>query len=227
MNRMHTSLSKFSVAVFTMSTLILSSCSKDKGDDEGGKNEEVVFQDNFDNGATAIWKAGTSGSATKSIADGHFVLTHTGSAAAVYKTWAATNVFTAGHAKQAIEIKQTHVKGHDYDKAGLLFAVADENYILAFQVGNKEFRIYQKVNTTNTNLVPWTASSHIKGALNESNQLKVTLADGKLQFYINNNLVATMEAGPIKTLDKVGFEIVKGAAAEATYKVDYLKAIKL
>ncbi|WP_343306590.1 hypothetical protein AAHN97_05690 [Chitinophaga niabensis] len=225
MTRIHASFPKFSLAVFTLSALLASSCSKDKGDYP--KKEDVVFQDNFDNGVTAIWQPGTSGPVTKSVADGHFVLTHSGTAAAVYKTWASTKVFAAAHSKQAIEIKQTHVKGHEYDKAGLLFSVADENYILAFQVGDKEFRIYQKVNATNTNLVQWTVSPHIKGALNESNKLKVTLAEGKLQYYINDALVATMEAGPITTLDKVGFEIVKGASAEATYKVDYLKAIKL
>lgn len=225
MSRIHTSFPKFFVAIFTLSALLVSSCSKDKGD--GGKKEDVVFQDNFDNGTGAIWQPGTSGPATKSVTDGHFVLTHSGAAAAIYKIWATTNVFAAAHTKQAIEIKQTHVKGHEYDKAGLLFSVADENYIIAFQVGDKEFRIYQKVNATNTNLVPWTASTHIKGAMNESNKLKITLADGKLQYYINDNMVATMESGPIKTLDKVGFEIVKGATAETTYKVDYLKAIKL
>lgn len=225
MNRIHTSFPKFSLAVFTLSALLVSSCSKDKAD--GGKKEEIVLQDNFDNGTTAIWQPGTSGPVTKSIADGHFAVTHTGAAAAVFKTWATTNIFNAAHTKQAIEIKQTHVKGHEYDKAGILFSIADENYIVAFQIGDKEFRIYQKVNTTNTNLVPWTASPHIKGALNESNKLKVALADGKLQFYINDNLVSTMESGPLKTLDKVGFEVAKGAAAETTYKVDYLKAIKL
>lgn len=224
MNRIHTCFPKFSLAVITLSALLASSCSKDKGD---SPKEEIVFQDNFDNGTTAIWQPGTSGPATKSVADGHFVLTHSGGAAAVYKTWASTKVFGAAHTKQSIEIKQTHVKGHEYDKAGLLFSVVDENYIIAFQVGDKEFRIYQKVNATNTNLVPWTASPHIKGAMNESNKLKVTLADGKLKFYINDNLVVNMESGPLTTLDKVGFEVVKGAAAETTYKVDYLKAIKL
>src|SRR5688572_22426942 len=214
MNRIHTSFPKFSLAIFTLSALLVSSCSKDKAD--GAKKEEVVFQDNFDNGATAIWQPGTSGQATKSVADGHFALTYSGGAAAIYKTWATTNVFAAAHKKQAIEINQIHVKGHEYDKAGLLFSVADENYIIAFQVGNKEFRIYQKVNTTNTNLVAWTVSPHIKGELNESNKLKVTLADGKLQFYINDKLVANMESGPLTTLDKVGFEVVKGAAAETT-----------
>jgi hypothetical protein len=232
MKQLHRHFSIFTLAILTACTFSISACSKDKGDDGPGDEpppggENVIFTDNFDNAGTALWQPGTSGLAVKAVSGGFFSLKYGGTSAYVFKTWASKKLFGANDKKQAIEISQQHVAGHKYDKGGLIFAVTDANYIVGFQIAEKEFRVYSQINGTGKQLINWTASTAIKGGMNEVNKLRITLFDGKLAFYINGTQVGVLVAGAVTTLDYVGFEIVKGDAPETMYKVDYIKAIKL
>lgn len=228
MKQLHQTLSFFSLVMLTALAFSTTSCSK-KGDDKPPANdkETVIFTDNFDDAGTAFWQPGTSGLAVKTVSGGFFSLKYGGNSAYTYKTWSSRKLFGDNDKKQAVEIAQQHVEGHKYDKGGLIFAVKDANYILGFQVAEKEFRVYSQINGTTTQLINWKTSSAIKGALNEVNKLRVALADGKLNFYINDTEVGVLEAGSVTSLDYVGYDIVKGEAPETTYKVDYIKAITL
>ncbi|WP_205510622.1 hypothetical protein [Longitalea arenae] len=231
MKQLHQTLSTISLLTLITCTISTISCSKG-GDDKdnnppGNDKETVIFTDNFDNANTALWQPGTSGPAVKSVSGGFFSVKYGGTSAMMFKTWASRKLFGDNDKKQAIEISQQHVAGHKYDKGGLVFAVKDANYILGFQVGEKEFRVYSQINGTTTQLINWTSSSAIKGALNEVNKLRITLVDGKLAFYINDIQVGVLVAGAVTSLDYVGFDLVKGDAPETTYKVDYIKAFLL
>jgi hypothetical protein len=217
----------FSLLIVTASALSITSCSKDSDDDDNSPGSDVIFTDNFDNANTAFWQPGTNGLAVKTVSGGFFSLKYGGNIPWMYKTWSQKKLFGANEKKQAVEIAQQHVTGHKYDKGGLIFAVKDANYIIGFQIGEKEFRVYSEINGTTTQLIDWKPSSAIKGALNEVNKLRITLADGKLTFYINDTQAGVLEAGAVTSLDYVGYDIVKGDAAETTYKVDYIKAMVL
>ncbi|WP_207510508.1 hypothetical protein [Longitalea luteola] len=231
MKQLHQALSFFSFVTLAALAISTTGCSKggdDKADNPPGNgNETVIFTDNFDNANTAFWQPGTNGLAVKTVSAGFFSLKYGGTSPYVFKTWSSRKLFADSDKKQAVEIAQQHVAGHKYDKGGLIFAVKDANYILGFQVGEKEFRVYSQVNGTTTQLINWTTSSAIKSALNEVNKLRITLVDGKLAFYINDTQVGVLQSGGVTSLDQVGYEIVKGEAPETTYKVDYIKAITL
>lgn len=229
MKHLHLSLSYLSLVTLTAFLFSTTSCSK-KGDDKGGDNnpnETVIFTENFDNASSAFWKPGTSGAAVMTVSGGFFSITYGGTSAMQYKSWATQNLFGANDKKQAVEIAQQHTAGHEYDKCGLIFSVVDANYILGFQIGDKDFRVYSTINGTTKQLIAWTPSSAIKGALNEVNKLRVALADNKVTFYINGTEVAKLDAGGLTSLDYVGFGMAKGYTPETTYKIDYVKAITL
>jgi hypothetical protein len=228
MKQLHQTLSFFSLVTLTALTFSTTSCSK-KGDDKPPANdkETVIFTDNFDDATAALWQPGTSGLAVITVSGGFFSIKYGGTSPYTFKTWASRKLFGDNDKKQAVEIAQTHVAGHQYDKGGLIFAVKDANFILGFQVAEKEFRVYSRINGTTTQLINWTPSAAIKGALNEVNKLRVALADGKLTFYINGTQVGVLEAGVVTSLDYVGYDLVKGETPETTYKVDYIKAMTL
>jgi hypothetical protein len=231
MKQLHHTLSFFSLIILTASTFSTTSCSK-KSDDKGNTppppgNETVIFTDNFDNADAAFWKPGTSGLAVTTVSGGFFSITYGGTTPMQYKAWSSKNLFGPNDKKQAVEIAQQHVAGHKYDSGGLLFAVKDATYILGFHLGEKEFRVFSRVDGTTKQLIDWKASSAIKGGFNEVNKLRVALADGKLTFYINGTQVGVLEAGGLTSLDYVGYGLAKGETPETTYKVDYLKAITL
>jgi hypothetical protein len=230
MNQLHRSFSFFFVVTLITYSFSITSCSK-KGDNNGDDNppgtETVIFTDNFNDANSSFWQPGTNGLATKTVSGGFFTLKYGGTSPYMFKTWSQKKLFDANDKKQAVEISQQHVTGHEYDKGGLIFAVKDATYILGFQVGDKEFRVYSTINGTTKQLIDWKASSAIKGALNDVNKLRIALADGKLTFYINGTEVGALEAGSITSLDYVGYDIVKGSTPETTYKVDYIKAMTL
>jgi hypothetical protein len=228
MKQLHQTLSFFSLATLIVCAFSITSCSK-KGDDKDSNpgNETVIFTDNFDDPSTAFWKPGTSGPAVMTVSGGFFSVTYGGTSAMQYKSWTSKNLFGANDKKQAVEMSQQHVAGHEYDKCGFIFSVKDANYILGFQISDKEFRVYSTISGTTKQLIAWTPSSAIKGAMNDANKLRVALADGKLTFYINGTQVGVLEAGDVTSLDYVGFGMVKGSTPEATYKIDYVKAIAL
>jgi hypothetical protein len=228
MKQLHRTLSFFSLVTLTACAFSTTSCSKGSDDNPPGNDKEtVIFTDNFDNAGSSFWQPGTNGLAVKTVSGGFFSLKYGGTSPWMYKTWSSKKLFGADDKKQAVEISQQHVAGHKYDKGGLIFAVKDVTYILGFQVGEKEFRVYSEINGTTKQLIDWKPSSAIKGALNEVNKLRIALADGKLTFYINGTEVGVLEAGGITSLDYVGYDMVKGDALETTYKVDYIKAMTL
>lgn len=224
MKHLHQTLSIFSLVTLTAFAFSTTSCSK-KGDDK--PSETVLFTDNFDNPNASFWPTGPSGAADRKVSGGFFSITYGGTTPMQFKHWSTQKLFGANDKKQAVEIAIQHMAGHQYDKGGILFAVKDANYILGFEIGEKEFRVYSRINGTYTQLINWKASSAIKGALNDVNKLRVTLVDGKQTFYINGTEVGVLQIEGVTSLEYVGYGIVKAEAPETTYKVDYVKAITL
>jgi hypothetical protein len=224
MKQLHQTLSFISLVTLTAFAISTTSCSK-KGDDK--PNETVVYTENFDNPNTTFWPTGPSGAVDRKVSDGFFSVTFGGTTPMQFKHWSTQKLFGPNDKKQAVEIAIQHAAGHKYDSGGILFAVKDATYILGFEVGEKEFRVYSRINGTTTQLINWKASSAIKGGLNEVNKLRVTLVDNKLTFYINGTEVGVLQSEGITSLEFVGYGIVKGDAAETTYKVDYVKSISL
>lgn len=227
MKQLHQTLSFFSLVTLTAFAFATTSCSKGSDDNPpGNDNEAVIFTDNFDNASSAFWKQDTFGLAVRTVSGGFFSVKMGGSGPTSIKSWSTRKLFGDNDKKQAVEIAQQHVTGHQYDKFGLIFA-KDASYMLGFQVGDKEFSVYTQHYGATNRLINWKTSSAIKGALNEVNKLRVALADGKLTFYINGIEVGVLEAGGVTSLDYVGYDMMKGGAPEATYKVDYIKAMTL
>jgi hypothetical protein len=228
MKQLHQTLSSFSLVTLAAFVFATTSCSK-KGDDKppANDNETVVFTENFDNANSTFWTTGPNGSVDRKISGGSFSVTYGGTAPMQFKQWTTQKIFGANDKKQAVEMALQHVAGHKYDSGGLLFAVKDETYMLGFHIGEKEFRVFSRIDGTTKQLINWKASSAIKGAFNEVNKLRVALADGKLTFYINGTEVGTLQAEGFTSLEFVGYGIAKGDAPETTYKVDYVKAITL
>src|SRR5688572_18100822 len=131
MKRLHRMFSLFSLVTLTACAFSISSCSKggDNGDDNppGNENETVIFTDNFNNASSALWQPGTSGLAVITVSGGFFSIKYGGTSPYTFKTWAFQKLFGANDKKQAVEIAQQHVAGHNYDKGGLIFAVKDKN----------------------------------------------------------------------------------------------------
>jgi hypothetical protein len=235
MKQLHQTLSFFSLVTLTAFAFITTSCSK-KSDDKGNNNppnndkETVIFTENFDNPNTSFWKTATNDMLDIKVSGGFFSVTCKGTKSpVVYKHWSAQKLFGANDKKQAVEIAIQHVAGTRFDSGGILFAVKDNTNLFHFTVLDqfKKFDVYSINNGILTQLIKPTASSAIKGGLNEVNILRVTLVDGKLTFYINGTEVGVLQAEGVTSLDLVGNITTKGDTPEATYKVDYVKAITL
>lgn len=227
MKQLHQKISFFSLTILTACALSITSCSK-KGDDKNDNpNETVVFTENFDDANSSILKPGTSGPAVLAVSGGFFSVTYGGTSPMQFKTWGSKKLFGENDKKQAVEMALTHAAGHNYDSGGPIFAVKDATYILGFNISEKEFRVYSRIDGTTKQLINWKPSSAIKSGFNEVNKLRIALADGKLTFYINGTEVGILEAGAVTSLDYVGLGIAKGDAPETVYKVDYIKAITL
>jgi hypothetical protein len=201
-----------------------SSCSKDESQAE----DKLILQENFDNPDNTIWKTGNNGNVVTTVKDGWFLVSYTSAEMGTYSLWSDNKVFPADHKTGSVEVLFRHTAGHVYDKAGLVFWVMDSQHYVAFTIGEKEYRIFQVVNGQTTNLVNWTASTAIKGKLNEDNKLKVTLTEEKLLFYINDQKVVEIMKGAATMLDKIGFQMSKASTEveNSTFKIDYVKVMK-
>lgn len=215
-----------SVGIAMACSLLFNACSKD--DDPPPAEQALVLQENFDDPAASVWKSYNDNGAATSLQDGWYVVSYTSEDMGTYSLWASDPVFPADHKTGSVEILMRHIAGHAYDKAGLLFWLADNKSYVAFTIGDKDYRIYQMVSGQATNLVNWTPSPAIRGKLNEDNKLKVALTDSKLLFYINDQKVIEMSRGATVSLDKVGFQLYKATTAtnNTTYKIDYLKVMR-
>lgn len=203
--------------------IALCACSK-KDSTPPPPGEQIALNETFDNPANAFWPAGTG----RAIQGGQLVVTHTSTEARIVTFWAEKDIWSAQDKIQSIEIQQTHATGHAYDKGGIVFSFKDIKNYLGFQIGDAAYRVYSQVDDKTTNIVNWVNHSAIKGALNETNKLKITMADGIVSFYINDQKVYAAQAGGLTTLDKVGFQMLKGSFVNetCTYKIDYIKALK-
>ncbi|WP_129714024.1 hypothetical protein [Pedobacter sp. SYP-B3415] len=196
--------------------LALGSCKKkDASPDEDG----LVLNEDFGSGTSSFI---TTNSHTK-IEDGHLVISYATSSVGIVDAISSRNAFAETDTQQSAEVSFQHTEGHSYDQASLYFGITGQNFF-SFSIGSREFRIHSRINGEARNVVGWTASSAIKGAMNEVNKLKITLAGEKLKFFINGTVVANVNAPGWKTLDRLGLSIGKlGSADRTTYKVDYIK----
>jgi hypothetical protein len=214
-----------SICIVVTCSVLLNACSK-KDDDTPPAEQGLLLQEDFDDPATSVWKPHNDNNiAVTSLQDGWYVVSYTSEDMGTYSVWAPNPIFPADHKTGSVEILMRHIAGHAYDKAGLLFWLTDNKHYVAFTIGNKDYRIYQMVGGQETNLVNWTPSAAIRGALNQDNKLKVELTDTRLLFYINDQKVIEMGRGVTVSLDKVGFQLYKASMEtnNSTYKIDYLR----
>jgi hypothetical protein len=226
MIQLHKRIPVLTLGITISCSIFFNSCSKD--DDPQADHPNLLLQENFDSPENATWKPGDSGAAATLIRNGWCVMSYTSDDYGTYNKWATENIFPAGLQTGSVEILMRHTAGHEYDKAGLLFWLNDQQNYVAFTIGDKDYRIYQVMSGQATNLVDWTPSGAIRGQLNEDNKLKVTLTDTKLVFHINDQKVIEMSRGAMTTLDKVGFQLYKASTTtnKSSYEIDYITAMR-
>ena len=214
------------VAVMSAALLSLTACSKSK-DKENLPEGTVLLNEKFDKSTSEIWHTETRGPVTYSIKNGWYTIDIATENTYVAGVWSTSKTFFQKGEKQNIEVVQKQTDGHGYDKAGLIFWLKDNQNYLTFQIGPKEFRVHQILNNQGSFLIGWTASSAIKGNMGDENKLKVSLADGKILFFINDVQVGTINAGPVETLDKIGIRIDKAyTTPHSIFQYDYVRAWK-
>ncbi|PST82559.1 hypothetical protein C7T94_07765 [Pedobacter yulinensis] len=207
---------KTTLILFT-ALLALGACKKkDPAPDEEG----LMLNEEFKNASDPFIRPNSYAK----IQDGQLVMTYEAADVAIVDIVANKDAFSGTDARQTVEASFQHTEGHAYDQASLYFAIDASQNFYAFSVGDKEFRIHARRNGQAQNIIGWTASAAIKGQINEVNRLRISLAEEKLQFYINGTLVANVSAPGWKTLDKLGIGMGKlGSAPRTVYKVDYIK----
>jgi hypothetical protein len=207
----------------TFIILALTACSK-KDDKDPAPGERIAVMEDFNDSAKSIIKPGS----ISFIKDGYFILSYTSDFNATLSALATKNIYTAQDSIQSVEIAVTHTSGHKYDKVGLLFTASDVENFLSIQIGDKEYRIFRKVNGQGVNIVEWTAHSAIKGNFNDVNKIKVVKRGGMVSFYINDQKVYEAPAGTLATLDRIGLQAYKASfeMQTCTFKIDYIKALK-
>ncbi|NML22594.1 hypothetical protein HHL16_17055 [Pseudoflavitalea sp. G-6-1-2] len=218
------------IAAVMLAAIFMSSaaCSKSKDEpkEEPLPEGTILVNEKFDGTNSEVWATAVKGPVTYSIKDGWYSADIAIADTYVTGAWATKTYFQKGD-KQNVEVIQKKTAGHEYDKAGLTFWFVNTKNYLSFQIGDKAFRVLQRLNDVESNLITWTNSAAIKGNIGEQNKLKISLADAKILFYINDVHVATMNAGPVETLDKIGLRIDKlDFTPHSTYLYDNLRMWK-
>lgn len=226
MNQPHMRMRGAAAVMLSAVLVNLAACSKSKDKEDPLPEGTILVNEKFEGTNSDVWGTAVKGPVTYSIKDGWYSVDI--ALADTYTTgaWATKTYFQKGD-KQNVEVVIKKKDGHEYDKAGLIFWFADSKNYLTFQIGDKAFRVHQRLNDAGSQLINWTNSPAIKGKIGDVNKLRISLADGKLLYFINDVQVATMQAGPVETLDKIGLRIDKGGTTpHSVYLYDNLRLWK-
>ncbi|MBZ4189419.1 hypothetical protein [Niabella beijingensis] len=190
---------------------------------DAGEKDDILLDEQFAD-QEAFWPARAT---ISQIKNGYFSTWYNSDQPGTVSIWAeGKDLFTESKQYQEIQIEQEHYSGHQYDKGGLLFGLENRNNYYSFQIGDKDFRVFRVVNGKSTNLIDWTPSTAIKGALKNVNRLAIRTANKKYSFLINGTVVYTATIADLYRLDKIGFQFFKSAfvSQHCEYRIHRIKA---
>ncbi|HSM57735.1 MAG TPA: family 16 glycoside hydrolase [Candidatus Sulfomarinibacteraceae bacterium] len=154
---------------------------------------EVIFSDEFDEGASGPWRLEGDDLSRATIADGHLLLAVNAPSSVHYVT-----LTEPSFSDFVLQVDATQLAGNPASSYGILARIAGEQQFYRFEVtGSGEYTVerHDGPGTYERLTDGWETSSALQTGVGATNRLVVVAAGSSLSFYANEDLLTRVNDG--------------------------------